>query len=109
MFKEKYGTTVKYIEEINDNTEFFGKVRPEYASGSSGGRDLHVVTDWLCARMKRLGFVQKFDKSAMPNAVKNIEDGVASPDFDPNREYSMPWAVGPGRPDLPQATSSAAT
>ncbi len=94
MFKEKYGTTVKYIEEINDNTEFFGKVRPEYASGSSGGRDLHVVTDWLCARMKRLGFVQKFDKSAMPNAVKNIEDGVASPDFDPNREYSMPWASG---------------
>ncbi|MBN1530337.1 MAG: spermidine/putrescine ABC transporter substrate-binding protein [Thermoleophilaceae bacterium] len=93
-FKEKYGTSVKYVEEINDNTEFFGKVRPEYASGSSGGRDIHVVTDWLCARMKRLGFVQKFDKSAMPNATKNIEDGVASPDFDPNREYSMPWASG---------------
>ena len=86
--------TVKYVEEINDNTEFFGKVRPEYASGSSGGRDIHVVTDWLCARMKRLGFVQKFDKSAMPNATKNIEDGVASPDFDPNREYSMPWQSG---------------
>jgi spermidine/putrescine transport system substrate-binding protein len=94
MFKEKYGTSVKYVEEINDNTEFFGKVRPEYAAGSSGGRDLHVVTDWLCARMKRLGFVQKFDKSAMPNASKNIEEGVASPDFDPKREYSMPWASG---------------
>ena len=83
MFKEKYGTNVKYIEEINDNTEFFGKVRPEYASGSSGGRDLHVVTDWLCARMKRLGFVQKFDKSAMPNAVKNIEDARREPRLRP--------------------------
>ena len=94
MFKEKYGTSIKYVEEINDNNEFFGKVRPEYASGSSGGRDLHVVTDWMAARMKRLGFVQKFDKSAMPNASKNIEDAVASPDFDPQREYSMPWQSG---------------
>jgi spermidine/putrescine transport system substrate-binding protein len=94
MFKEKYGTTVKYVEEVNDNTEFFGKVRQEYGNGSSGGRDIHVVTDWMCARMKRLGYVQKFDKSEMPNATKNIEDAVASPDFDPNREYSMPWQSG---------------
>src|SRR5215211_6443633 len=50
-FQKKYGTKVKYVEEINDNTEFFGKVRQEYAGGTSGGRDLHVVTDWMCARM----------------------------------------------------------
>src|SRR5207244_4312063 len=66
----------------------------EYAQGSSGGRDLHVVTDWMCNRMKRLGYVQKLDKSSMPNVVKNIEDAVAHPDFDPNREYSVPWQSG---------------
>ena len=93
-FKREYGTTVKYVEEINDNVEFFGKVRQQYAQGNSGGRDLHVVTDWMAARMNRLGFVQKFDKSEMPNAVKNIEDAVASPDFDPKREISMPWQSG---------------
>jgi spermidine/putrescine transport system substrate-binding protein len=93
-FKKQYGTTVKYVEEINDNVEFFGKVRQQYAQGNSGGRDLHVVTDWMAARMNRLGFVQKFDKSEMPNAVKNIEDAVASPDFDPKREISMPWQSG---------------
>ncbi|HEX2233641.1 MAG TPA: spermidine/putrescine ABC transporter substrate-binding protein [Thermoleophilaceae bacterium] len=93
-FKRRYGTTVKYTEEINDNVEFFGKVRQEYEQGSSGGRDIHVVTDWLCARMLRLGFVQKFDKSEMPNASKNLEDSLASPDFDPNREHSMPWQSG---------------
>jgi spermidine/putrescine transport system substrate-binding protein len=93
-FQKKYGTKVKYIEEINDNVEFFGKVRQEYAAGNSGGRDLHVVTDWMAARMKRLGYVQRFDKSSMPNAVKNIEDAVAHPDFDPKREYSMPWQSG---------------
>jgi len=93
-FQRRYGTRVKYVEEINNNVEFFGKVRQEYAQKSSGGRDLHVVTDWMCARMKRLGYAQRFDKSAMPNAVKNIEDAVASPDFDPKREFSMPWQSG---------------
>ena len=93
-FQKKYGTHVKYIEEINDNVEFFGKVNQQYARGSSGGRDLHVVTDWMCERMKRLGYVQKLDKSAMPNVVRNIEPAVAHPDFDPNREYSVPWQSG---------------
>ena len=93
-FQKKYGTRVKYVEEIDDNVTFFGKVRQQYAQGSSGCRDLHVVTDWMCNRMKRLGYVQKLDKSAMPNVVKNIEPAVASPDFDPNREYSVPWQSG---------------
>ena len=93
-FEREYDVTVKYTEEINDNNEFFGKVRQQYDRGDSGGRDLHVVTDWLCARMERLGYVQKFDKSQMPNAVKNIEPAVASPDFDPKREVSMPWQSG---------------
>jgi spermidine/putrescine transport system substrate-binding protein len=53
-----------------------------------------VVTDWLCARMARLGYVQKLDKSEMPNVVKNIEPAVASPDFDPKRELSVPWQSG---------------
>jgi len=93
-FEKEYGTKVKYVEEVNDNVEFFGKVRQQYAQGDSGGRDLHVVTDWMASRMSRLGYVQKFDKSQMPNAVKNIEDAVASPDFDPKREVSMPWQSG---------------
>ena len=93
-FQKEYGTKVKYVEEVNDNVEFFGKVRQQYAQGNSGGRDLHVVTDWMASRMNRLGYVQKFDKSEMPNAVKNIEDAVASPDFDPKREISMPWQSG---------------
>ena len=93
-FQKKYGTKVKYVEEINDDTDFFVDVRKEYVEHNPGGRDLHVVTDWMCARMKRLGYVQRFDKSSMPNAVKNIEPAVAHPDFDPKREYSMPWQSG---------------
>ncbi len=69
-------------------------MRPQYSQGNSGGRDLQVVTDWLCNRMNQLGFVQRFDKSEMPNATKNIEPSVAHPDFDPNRDFSMPWQSG---------------
>ena len=93
-FEKEYGTKIKYVEEVNDNTEFFGKVRQQYDQGNSGGRDIHVVTDWMAARMIRLGYVQKFDKSTMPNANKNIIERLKSPPFDPKREFSMPWQSG---------------
>ena len=32
-FQQKYGTKIKYVEEINDNDQFFGKVRQQYAQG----------------------------------------------------------------------------
>jgi spermidine/putrescine transport system substrate-binding protein len=87
-FQKQYGTRVKYVEEINDNDQFFGQ---EYAQGSSGGRDLHVVTDWMAARMIRLGYAQKFDKSQLPNVEKNLLDTIRHPDYDKNRDYSVPW------------------
>src|SRR5215218_5222713 len=93
-FEKEYGTKIKYVEEVNDNTEFFGKVRQQYDQGNSGGRDIHVVTDWMAARMIRLGYVQKFDKSTMPNANENLIERLKSPPFDPQREYSMPWQSG---------------
>ena len=93
-FQDKYGTQIKYVEEINDNDQFFGKVRQQYAQGSSGGRDIQVVTDWMAGRMKRLGYVQKFDKSTMPNADANLIDRLKHPPFDPKREFSMPWQSG---------------
>jgi spermidine/putrescine transport system substrate-binding protein len=90
-FKDKYGTRVRYVEEINDNDEFFGKVRQQYARGDSGGRDLHVVTDWMSARMTRLGYVQKLDKSQLPNVEANLLDKLKHADYDKNRDYGIPW------------------
>jgi spermidine/putrescine transport system substrate-binding protein len=90
-FEKKYGTSVKYVEEINDNDEFFGKARQQYARGDSGGRDLHVVTDWMAARMIRLGYVQKLDKSQLPNFEKNLLDALRHPGYDKNRDFSAPW------------------
>jgi spermidine/putrescine transport system substrate-binding protein len=93
-FEEEYGTKVKYVEEVNDNTEFFGKVRQQYAQGDSGGRDIHVVTDWMAGRMIRLGYVQRFDPAQLLTAQQNLVDRLRTPPFDPGRDFSMPWQSG---------------
>ena len=93
-FQAKYGTQVKYVEEINDNVEFFGKVRQQYERGDSGGRDIQVVTDWMADRMIRLGYVQRFDPAHILTAQQNLLDRLRTPPFDPGRDYSMPWQSG---------------
>ena len=37
-FEGKTGVDVNYIEDINDNNQFFGKLQPQLAKGQSGGR-----------------------------------------------------------------------
>jgi spermidine/putrescine transport system substrate-binding protein len=93
-FQKKYGTEIRYVEEVNDNNEFFGKVRQQYARGDSGGRDIHVVTDWMAGKMIRLGYAQKLDHAALPNVQANLIDRLKSPPFDPKRDYSVPWQSG---------------
>jgi len=93
-FQKEFGTKVKYTEEINDNTEFFGKVQPQLSRGSSGGRDLFVVTDWMAARMIQLGYVQKLDKTELANVDENLLDALREPGFDPERDFSVPWQSG---------------
>jgi spermidine/putrescine transport system substrate-binding protein len=93
-FQKKYGAKVKYVEEVNDNTEFFGKVRQQYDRGDSGGRDIHVVTDWMAGKMITLGYVEKLDHAALPNVTANLIDRLKSPPFDPKRDYSVPWQSG---------------
>ncbi len=93
-FEKATGVNVTYIEDVNDNVEFFGKLRPQLANGSSGGRSMFVLTDWMASKMNSLGYLQNLDKSAIPNVEKNLRDDLRHPDFDPNREYSVPWQTG---------------
>src|SRR4051794_5549420 len=51
------GAHVRYVEEINDLDEFFGKVRQQLQRGESLNRDLVVLTDWMAARWVRGGWV----------------------------------------------------
>jgi len=93
-FEKETGVKVKYIEDVNANEEFFAKMDPLLKQGESGGRSLFVVTDWMVAKMKDLGYLQKLDKSALPNFEQNLVSNLREPSFDPNREYSAPWQSG---------------
>ncbi|MEU6282391.1 spermidine/putrescine ABC transporter substrate-binding protein [Streptomyces sp. NPDC047028] len=90
-FTKRTGVQVKYTEDINDNNEFFGKIKPQLAAGQDTGRDLIVLTDWLAARVIRLGWVQRLDPSNLPHAFANLAEQFRSPDWDPGRAYSYPW------------------
>ncbi|MFF8716120.1 spermidine/putrescine ABC transporter substrate-binding protein [Streptomyces sp. NPDC015184] len=90
-FTKRTGIKVKYTEDINDNVEFFGKIKPQLAAGQDTGRDLIIVTDWLAARIIRLGWAQKLDPVNLPHAFANLSSQFRTPDWDPGRAYSYPW------------------
>jgi spermidine/putrescine transport system substrate-binding protein len=93
-FEKETGVSVKYIEDVNDNAEFFGKMQPLLDKGESGGRSIFVVTDWMASKMHELGYLQDLDKSAIPNVEENLLPSLQHPSFDENRDFSVPWQGG---------------
>ncbi|WP_372459293.1 polyamine ABC transporter substrate-binding protein [Streptomyces huiliensis] len=93
-FEKRSGISVKYTEEINDNDEFFGKISPALMNHQDTGRDLIVVSDWMCARYVRLGWVQEMDRAAQPNVARHLDPLLRKPSFDPGRKHSVPWQSG---------------
>jgi spermidine/putrescine transport system substrate-binding protein len=90
QFEKETGVKVNYLEDINSNEEFFGEIQAPLSRGQSIDRDIIVPTAFMCARLLGLGYLQKLDKSAIPN-MDNLEDSLKSPAWDPNRDYSLPW------------------
>ena len=94
-FQQETGITVTYQNgDVNDNESFFAKVSPQLQSCKETGRDVFVVTDYMAARMIELGWIQKLDHANLPNVDANLIDFLKSPDWDPEREYSVPWQSG---------------
>jgi spermidine/putrescine transport system substrate-binding protein len=93
-FDKATGVNTTYIEDVNDNQEFFAKMQPLLAKGQSGGRSMFVVTDWMAKKMYDFGYLQKIDKAGIPNVTANLRDNLKHPSFDPNRDFSVPWQSG---------------
>ncbi len=93
-FEAETGVEVKYVEDINDNQQFLGKIRPLLENGEAGGRDLITVSDWLAAQMYDLGYLQKLDYSKLPNVEENLIPVLRNPAADPEREFTVPWQSG---------------
>jgi spermidine/putrescine transport system substrate-binding protein len=95
-FEERYpDVEVKYIEDVNSNVTFLGKMRPLLEEGESGGRDIFVVTDWMAARMYSRGYLQEFDQEAIQPALDNLEEQFDPEEaYDPDHKFSIPWQGG---------------
>ncbi|WP_446212757.1 polyamine ABC transporter substrate-binding protein [Micromonospora sp. IBSANI012] len=93
-FVQKTGIQVTYTEDINDNNEFFGKVQNQLAACQGTGRDMMALTDWMAARMIRLGWIQKLDKSKLPNVEANLLPSLRNRSFDPENQLAIPWQSG---------------
>ena len=95
QFTKKTGVAVDYFEDINDNASYFGKIQRPLSQGQSIDRDIVVLTDnsRFPSLLIQKGWAEKLDKSALPN-ISNLQSSLASPSFDPDREYSLPWQSG---------------
>jgi spermidine/putrescine transport system substrate-binding protein len=92
-FDKKYGGKVRYLEDINDNYEFFGKVRQQLEQGQPIGRDIVVLTDYMAARWIRNGYAEPIDKKNVPNA-SNVVENLANINYDEGRKFSLPYQSG---------------
>ena len=96
QFSKDTGIDATYNEDINDNEEYFTKIRPNLSKGKGTGSDGMVLTDWMASRLINQvdpPWVMPFVAASFPNKGNLIEE-LKSPAFDPDRTYSAPWATG---------------
>jgi spermidine/putrescine transport system substrate-binding protein len=93
-FNARFDAKLRYVEDINDNEEFYAKVRQQLEADQPTGRDLVALTDWMAARWIRLGYLEPIDSANVPNVRANLIDGLRDPVFDKERKFTAPWQSG---------------
>jgi len=94
QFEQQSGVQTEYKEDVNDNVVFFNKLKPQLDQGSSGGRSLFVVTDWMAKRMYDLGYLEEINHADLPVVFQNILPQFEESTTDPERKFSIPWQGG---------------
>jgi spermidine/putrescine transport system substrate-binding protein len=92
-FEKLDGIKATYDEAIEDNDTYYGKIQGQLKNGQDIGKDIIVFTDWMAGRVIDQGYVQKLNKSVIPNASKLLKS-LQQPDFDLGRNYSLTWQSG---------------
>ncbi len=94
VFQDLTGITVDYTDDVNDNAEFYAKVRNQLGSCQPIGRDMMMLTDWMAARMIGLGWVQPLEKASVPNLHANLIKPLRGKAWDSDLEFHAPWQTG---------------
>ncbi|GAA1767519.1 spermidine/putrescine ABC transporter substrate-binding protein [Nocardioides hankookensis] len=94
VFEDQTGVSVDYTDDVNDNNEFYAKVKNQLGSCQTINRDMIVLTDWMAARMISLGWIQPLDKGSVPNLHANLIKPLQGRQWDPDLTYHAPWQSG---------------
>nr|WP_251364129.1 MULTISPECIES: spermidine/putrescine ABC transporter substrate-binding protein [unclassified Leucobacter] len=90
-FMKQTNIQVDYLEDIDDNNTFYGKIKDQLKLGQHTGYDVITFTDWVNGRLITDGQIQELDKANMPNTSRLLPTLVDSLDLDPGRKFTMPW------------------
>jgi spermidine/putrescine transport system substrate-binding protein len=94
VFQNTTGITVDYTPDINDNSEFYAKVKNQLGACQPINRDMIIMTDWMAARMIDLGWIQKLDARSIPNCHANLIPPLQNRPWDPDLSRHVPWQSG---------------
>ena len=93
-FMDQAGFTVDYIEDIDDNNTFYGKIKDQLKLGQFTGYDTVTFTDWMNARLIQDEQIQEFDYANLPNVQANLVDAQWDAlDVDQGRKFTIPWQL----------------
>jgi len=92
-FEDESAISVSYQIDVDDNNTYYAKVKDQLELGQDIGADVVCLTDWMAARLIRQEYVQKLGRPSIKNAA-NLSPNLEQPDWDPGREFSLPWQGG---------------
>ncbi len=90
----QHGIEVNYVEDIQSNEDFFATVAPALDAGLDTGWDIIVLTDYMAARLVRLGWVEAIEAANVPTALANVRDELRGLEWDPEMKFHFPWQSG---------------
>jgi len=92
-FTKETGIKVDYVEAIDGNETFFtAQLSGPLGAGLPTEWDLIVMTDWMIARLIRLGWLETIEPT--PNFPANLLDIYHARSFDPNTNLAAPYQSG---------------
>lgn len=92
LFEAETGISMTYLQDYNDNNEYFAKIQPVLSAGNRIDADLIAPTYWLIPRLIDLEWLDPIPQAA--NVAANLVPDLVNPAWDPDGTYSVPWQSG---------------
>lgn len=94
-FRAATGVTVQYDDAIDGDEEFVSSdLQGPLSDKLPPPWDLVVLSDWMAARLVRLGWLESIDPAATPHLHANLQPHYRKRSFDTEFKFAAPWLSG---------------